>query len=230
MSKPKNVLPGVGKPIFKGMPDQYVVSFLSGRILFRTLSYFMRLADDGRGDSHEGRHVDAPNHNVVLRNLSTGQSFSGAFEFHNMAAMPNRIYCFCTTLNKNKAAEFGGSTAEIHNPAAFKKLVYKALTKHNRSEKLEKPLLISKQITYYNPAEMAPENLNIKDARDLLFAKRECYKDQSEYRFVFAREGSNKLVQKITNKTYSPLDDIVGVDDDEVFLDIGKIEHIARKI
>jgi hypothetical protein len=85
--------------LFKFLPSNFVTSLLDGTILFRNLVYFKKLEGDARSDIFEGRHVDAPDHDVQIDNLTTGKKLRGPFTFHNAIEHPERIFCFCTSLH-----------------------------------------------------------------------------------------------------------------------------------
>jgi hypothetical protein len=201
------------RSVFKGLDTKYAESFLDGEVLFRSLSYFMRTADAARNDGYDGRHVDAPNHDVVMENLTTGGKIVGKMEFHNICGRPDRIFCFCVSTEKLACAKFGDVCVEIINVEEFARRLEMAIKRYALLIPLESPLLLARHVTYYDINASAPSDLNIKDANDLAFVKRSDYASESEFRFVFSKNGGRKLIQKITLKNYHPVEDIQNIVD-----------------
>lgn len=214
--------------IYKGLPSEHAQAFLNGEILFRSFSYFMRAEDSARNDGLDGRHVDAPDHDVTIENLSTGKIIKGAFECHNVCGKPDRLFCFCTSTSREACAKFGNACIEISDVQDFKSWLERALQRLNRLTALDTPLLLANRVTYYLPNEPLPSTVDVKNTHHLAFVKRSQYSSENEFRFVFSRRGGRALVQKLVTKAYRPIDDLKDAPDKECFLKIGSVRDIAR--
>ncbi len=214
--------------VFKGLEAKYAQSLLDGELLFRSFSYFMRTSDVARSDGYDGRHIDAPDHDVVVENLTTGAKISGKMEFHNISGKPNRIFCFCTSKERAACEIFGDTVVEVTDVAEFARRLERAIRRLGRLIRLDTPLLLAREVLYYEPNQAAPSTLNVKDANDLAFVKRSIYKSEHEFRFVFSQRGGRELIQKIALKAYRPVEDIESVNDRMHLLKVGSIRDIAR--
>ena len=217
--------------LYKFLPEQYVDALLNGTVLFRNLVYFRSIEGDPRRDDYEGAHVDAPDHDVEITNVTTGLKLSGRFAYHNTSNHLDRIYCFCLSLSSSASLQkFGSACVEFNNPTEFERRLRVAIARKARVRRFEKPLLIGKPVRYYKVTEAAPLGVNIKDCRNISFLKRAAFEEEREFRFACARRGGYELKQMITNKLYSPSEDLVGLDPMEMVVDIGSIRDIARLI
>ena len=79
--------------LFKYLPAQYADHLLNGEILCRNLVYFRKIEGDPRADISEGTHIDAPHHDVQLMNMTTGQTITGRFAYHNVLKNIERVFC-----------------------------------------------------------------------------------------------------------------------------------------
>lgn len=99
------------RSVYKYLPREFVPALLEGRILFRNLVYFKRLERDPRWDVFEGGHIDAPDHDVHMDNLTTGKRITGPFVFHNtleygVAREP--LLSSCEDRTRLSCSSFGG--------------------------------------------------------------------------------------------------------------------------
>ena len=173
--------------LYKTLPEEYVADLLDGAILFRNLVYFITVEADPRTDVYEGRHVDAPDHPVLLL-LEDGREISGQLEFHNTVRYPERIFCFCTSTHQTPGIiKFGNACIRIHDPIEFKKRLTAALARRHQLSRLERPFLTARPVDYYATMEAAP--VDITNPKQLPFLKRTTYIDEAEFRFVFAKRG-----------------------------------------
>lgn len=216
--------------LFKGLEPQYANAFLRGELLFRSYSYFMRTEDTARHDGFDGRHVDAPTHEVNIEVLSTGKNIRGEFEFHNICGKPDKIFCFCSSMNANAIAKFGGAKIEILDVKELSSRIQKYLTRLGRLIRLDSPLPLASAITYYSSTKAAPSKTDVKNPRELAFLKRDIYSEENEFRFVFSRRGGISLIQKLTTKAYEPADDLLSIVDKQILLKLGSLNDIAREI
>lgn len=214
--------------LFKGFSQhEHAENFIAGKLLFRSMSYFMRAEDGVRGDVNEGRHVEAPRHPVQIEVLSTGKKISSEFEFHNIAGRPDKVFIHSFTTSKSVAQKFGAFVVKIGNPSELATRTRRSLARLNVTTKLDEPYLKAGLVSYYDPESVAPSSINIKDANSLVFLKQQHYEVEEEYRLAFSRKGSLGLVQKLTTKAYSPLEDLKSAVDGSVFLDIGSLADIS---
>lgn len=218
--------------IYKFLPENHVSSLLSGEILFRNLVYFKTLEFDPRADLFEGMHIDAPNHDVHIDNLTTGKRITGRFAFHNTSEHMDRIFCFCTSIyfDKKKLEKFGNSCVEIRDADAFKARLKLALKRHDRVSRLDRPILLADPVTYYDVDAPAPPHINVKNPLHLPFLKQSRYADEQEFRFVFARRGGFKLKQMIVTQAYNECESVATKTAKETMIHIGSIDDIASRV
>jgi hypothetical protein len=187
----------------------------------------MRSDDAARSDVHEGRHVDAPRHPVSIEIFSTGRKIMSDFEFHNIAGKPNQIFIHSFTASKSVANKFGPFVVEIKDVTELEKRTKRSLARLNVTTKLDQPYLKSGLVTYYEPQNANIPNTDLKNASELVFLKQRRYTEEQEYRFSFSRKGGVNLVQKITTKGYTPLEDIKNTVDKSAFIDVENLAEIS---
>jgi hypothetical protein len=216
--------------LYRSLPKQYVEALLNGDILFRNLVYFRMIEGDPRTDIHEGWHVDRPKHPVQIEIVGTTRIIEGDFAFHNNIMHPERIFCFCTSMKHDPShSKFGDACIEILNPVLLTKRLRTALLRRGRLTRLADPVLLARPVSYYRVDEEAPAEINMKDPRDIPFAKRESYSDECEFRFVFARRGGYELLQQLVTADGGAVD-MAGKPQSEMLIKIGSIRDIAREI
>lgn len=181
--------------LYKYLPSKYVDNVYNrGELLFRNLTYFRQYEGEKRGDPLEGQHRDNPDNDITLINLSKGDKTKGDFSFLN-TTNSDLIYMFCMSRNHSPDLynEFNCSACiEVTDIARFL-LRVKAKLKH--SIFFSKASLLHGAVKYY--AANKPAEFNIKDPKELAFAKDEVFKNQDEYRLVFGTKKAFKLIQKI---------------------------------
>jgi hypothetical protein len=177
-------------------------------------------------------HIDAPNHDVHIDNLTTGKRITGRFAFHNTSEHMDRIFCFCTSIyfDKKQLDKFGNACVEIRDVDAFKARLQLALIRHDRVSPLDRPVLVSKLVTYYDVAAPAPPHINVKDPLHLPFLKQTRYADEQEFRFVFARRGGFKLKEMIVMPGYNERESLATKKVKEIMIHIGSIDDIAARV
>ena len=218
--------------LFKYLPEAFVNSFLDGNVIFRNLVYFKRVEADPRNDIFEGKHIDAPDHNVELTVVSTGRRISGRFAYHNALKDMEKVFCFCVSLKLSAELQqrFGGACIEITEPLQFKDCLERSLIRRNRLSRLARPILLSEPVKYYKVNEAAPPEVDVKNPLHLPFLKRAQYADEAEFRFVFARRGGFELKQMIVNTLFDERDEIARSEDRELIVKVGSIRDIARQV
>jgi hypothetical protein len=217
--------------LFKYLPDRYAETLLDGRILFRNLVYFKRIELDPRSDMFEGVHIDAPDHDVTIDNLTTGRRTVGRFAFHNTLAHMERVFCFCTSLQQSpELLKFGNTCVEIRDAPVLAERLERALRQRHALTPLDTPLLIGKQVTYYASNQASPDSVDIKNPQHLPFLKRNRYQNEQEFRYVFARRGGYTLKQMLVLPGHNQLEQITGKPDRETIIDIGSIRDIAQRV
>lgn len=172
--------------IYKYIPAQYVVNFLRGEILFRSLSYFRDLEDEQkkvRGDKYEGTwlHHKPEGLDLTLNNAPQPTNLQGSFESR---AKSDDIFVFClsTVLSADLACDFGTTICiEIRNPALLIGGVRSAL---QRRPSVKNKTLLHDPVRYYH----AGENVGVEWALPdhITMSKTEDYGWQQEYRLAFA--------------------------------------------
>lgn len=218
------------RPLFKYLPAPYVDTLLAGNILFRNLVYFRLVEGDVRHDALEGTHVDKPDHNVEMLNLTTAMTIRGRFAFHNAAKNFDRIFCFCTSLCFDPAllTKFGGSCIEIFDSDAFERRLFDALRRRSGLIPLESPLLLAKPVIYYRSNQAAPDGVDVTDPRHLAFLKPHEFENEQEFRFMFGRRGAFELKRMIVNDLYSPKEELIGKAEKAAVIKMGSITDLAK--
>lgn len=213
--------------LYKYLPSQYVDAVLKrGELLFRNLSYFRQYECEQRGDPLEGHHKDNPDNDIVITNLSMGSKIKGDFSFLNLTDT-DHIYVFCLskTYSENFFQEFESDACiEINDVPEFirrSRIAVKRLVSAHRSG------LLHKSVTYYLSNE--PIELNIKDPKELIFAKDLSFKHQDEYRLAFGKKNAFKLEQKIVvNSKYDFRAEATKGTPKEKMIRIGNITDIVK--
>ncbi len=214
--------------LYKYLPSQYVDNIIQkGELLFRNLSYFRKFEDNRRGDPLEGFHRDNPDNDITLSCPDTGRILAkGDYSFLN-STNSDLIYVFC--LSKEHSArlydEFEADACiEITDTQEFMKRCRFAVKRLISSHKSG---LLNKDVFYYR--DNAPAEFNIKDPKNLAFAKGVHYKHQNEHRMVFGTRKAFELTQSIViNKTYDFIEDTKSGIAKSKLLRIGNISDIVK--
>ena len=167
---------------------------MDGDLLFRNLSHFRMLECEKRGDPLEGLHRDNPDHDIEIENLSTGKKTVGDFSFLN-STNSDLIFAFCLSEKYDSGLyeEFEcDCCVEITN---VEELIRRTRLTVKRLVSLHKSGLICGPVTYY--ASNRPVELNVKEPKELVFAKDQVFSTQNEYRLVFGTKKAFSLTQSI---------------------------------
>jgi hypothetical protein len=79
--------------LFRYISDKYLQSTLDGKTLFRSLSYYRSLENDGiRGDRFEGSRVHRPKDGLVITIVETGESKTFPTQHFISSANDDYIY------------------------------------------------------------------------------------------------------------------------------------------
>ncbi|MBT9175582.1 MAG: hypothetical protein DDT22_01262 [candidate division WS2 bacterium] len=213
--------------LYKYIPSEYAENMLRrGELLFRNLTYFKQYEDEQRGDPLEGHHRDNPDNDMVITNLSTGKGIKGDFSFLN-ATDSDLIYVFCmSTINSSDLyGEFKSNACiEITD---VEKFILRIRVKLKHLISCHKSGLLHGDVKYYAANKVA--EFNIKDPKELAFAKDKMFKHQHEYRLVFGTKKAFKLEQKIViNKGYNFKDETIKGTAKEKLIKIGDISDFAN--
>ncbi|MCB2183898.1 MAG: hypothetical protein KQH63_17855 [Desulfobulbaceae bacterium] len=215
--------------LYKYLPSEFLDNVLNkGELLFRNLTYFRQSECRQRGDFLEAHHRDNPDNDITLTIKDTGKQVVGDFSFLNTTDS-DHIYVFCLSksFKKDLCKEFkSDSCIEITNVPEFIRRVRiklkKLLSVHNNG-------LLHGSAHYY--AQNAPAQFNIKDPKELAFAKDEYFQNQEEYRLIFGNRKAFRLVQKIViNSKYDFRKEAMQGAPKEKIIVIGNLSDIARII
>jgi hypothetical protein len=215
--------------VFKALPSRYAEQLLGGSILFRNLVYFKRIEADPRADPLEGKHVDAPDHDVKITVVASGREILGRFQFHNGLERMDRVFCFCTSRAKDSVRKFGDACVEISDAEELGRRIRSELVRR-RAFDLDEPPLIAGDVTYYKVDDAAPPGVDIKNPRNVPFLKRVAYSEEREFRYVWARHGGFSLRQAIVNQNYREAEDMKGMRAADFLLEVGSLRDIARLV
>lgn len=183
----------MARRLYKYLPSQFAESFVTrGELMFRSLSYFHTAEGLARGDALEGTHVDHPDNDITIENLSTGAVIKGDFAFLNRINT-DAVFCFCmsTTFTQKMLTEFDcDACVEITNVADFLsrwRVGLKAICPHWH--------FMMRRVTYYDTNK--PTGIDIKNPRNLAFFKPSNYQHQAEYRLIAAPSYAFALKEQI---------------------------------
>ena len=209
------------------MPSKFAANFAKGDLLFRNLSYFRQHEDNRRGDPLEGFHRDNPDNDITISDPNTGKVLSkGDFSFLN-STNTDIIFVFCLSkVHKPELyTEFESDCCiEILNTVEFIKKVKRAA---NRILFAHKSGLLYREVSYYH--ENAPADFDIKNPKNLAFAKGVHYQHQEEYRMVFGRKNAFNLKQQIViNAKYDFIGEAKKGTPKEKHLYVGNLQKIIK--
>ena len=188
--------------LYKYLPEEYVDDFVTkGNIFFRNLTYFRQYEDNRRGDPLEGFHRDNPDNDVVLYSPNSGKIAKGDYSYLN-STNTDLIYVFCLScvIKEELFTEFGTDfCVEISNLSEFSRRLKVGVKRRPFSYSSG---LIQNNVKYYK--DNAPADFDIKNPKNLAFAKGIHYCHQEEYRFVFgeSKKAFNLKQQIVDNKKY----------------------------
>ncbi|MEN6488183.1 MAG: hypothetical protein ABFD66_04760 [Smithella sp.] len=215
------------KKLYKYLPSQFVNAVIQeGILLFRNLSYFRQHEDNRRGDPLEGFHRDNPDNDITAKNPSLGMAIKGDFSFLN-STNTDLIYVFCLSkaLNQRLFNEFEADACieiiEIEEFLKRTKIAVENLPSVHNSG------LLSDSVNYYQ--DNAPAGFDIKNPKNLSFAKGIHYQHQEEFRVVFGLQNAFDLTQQLViNRMYDPLGEAKKGVPKEKQIKIGNMVDIAR--
>lgn len=213
--------------LYKYLPSQYVANVMDkGELLFRNLSYFKQYECEKRGDPLEGHHRDNPDNNVVAEIVSTGEKIESDSSFLN-STNSDLIYIFCLSqsLGDNLYEEFQCDVCiEVTDVDEFIRRVRMTV---KRLVSLHKTGLLHAPVSYYEPNK--PPEFDIKDPKELIFAKDNAFLNQNEYRLVFGTKKAFNLERHIVlNGAYNFREEAMKGIVKEKMIKIGGINDIAN--
>ena len=197
-----------------------------GELLFRNLTYFSQYEDERRGDPLEAHHRDNPDNEIEITDISTGRKIKGDCSFLNTTD-PNLIYAFCMSKNHSNDLYKEFQSEACIEVVDVEKFLLRIKVKLKRYVSCHKSGLLYGDVEYYAANKIV--KFNIKDPKELVFAKDERFENQSEYRIVFGTKTAFKLVQKIVvNRLYDFRDEAMNGTPDEKLIRIGDMSDIAQ--
>jgi hypothetical protein len=213
--------------LYKFLPEEYIQSFLQGELLFRNLTSFKQMEDRSRGDVREGCHLDNPNNDVTIENVTTGHKISGRFSMRT-SINTDKVYVFCTTteLDDRHFAEFGVSACiEITEPAEF---IRRCRRRLGQLMQIDAAGLLCGNVEYYSP-DRAPIR-DIQDPKNIPFLKHSVFENQCEFRIAYAKKNVFKKAVKrlIINQDWDTVPDHLQGHVDAKILRIGPIDDITK--
>lgn len=214
--------------LYKYLPSQFAENVVrKGDLLFRNLTYFRQYEDNRRGDPLEGFHRDNPDNDITLSDPKTGKVLAkGDFSFLN-STNTDLIYVFC--LSKSHKPELyeefkADYCIEIINTEEFirrSKIAVKRLISSHKSG------LLHGDVNYY--FENAPAGFDIKNPKNLAFAKGVHYEHQEEFRLVFGNRKAFDLKQQIVvNASYDFIGETKKGTSKEKHVFIGNLNDIVK--
>jgi hypothetical protein len=211
--------------LFKYLPSKYLPSFLErGDLLFRSLSYFRHIEEQGRGDLLEGLHMDRPDSPITIRTVDGSWHWEGDGAFLNRIK-PDRLLVFCMSemLSEDLFREFSADACvEIVDPGEFLRRCSAVI---NRQPRFRESGLLHRRVLYYAPNR--PLGASPKDVQLLPFCKHNAYSHQHEYRLAVALKGGLRLTQQIVNKLFTWDEELAKATTTERHVVIGPLKDIA---
>lgn len=215
--------------LYKYISDQFVNDFVEkGLLLFRNLTYFRQYEDNRRGDPLEGFHRDNPDNDITLSCPYTGRILAkGDFSFLN-SINTDLIFVFCMSrvYKEDLYREFETNVCvEITDLEEFEKrarfAVMRLLSAHKSG-------LLTGYVNYYS--HNAPVGFDIKEPKNLAFAKGVHYEHQEEFRLVFGttKKAFNLKQQIVVNASYDFLAEARNGHAREKLLKIGDLRDITK--
>ena len=113
--------------LYKYLPQQFVGSFLDGRVLCRSLAAFQAIeADAARGDMHEGVALFRPEE--LVGNKPDGSVAFRGVDFVSCIRKPNEVFVFCVSEQESVEMERDfGTPIVIEDVKQFLKRFRKAV-------------------------------------------------------------------------------------------------------
>lgn len=220
--------------LFKYIPSKYVESFTKeGKILFRNLTYFKEIENDGiRGDELEGTHRDEGiNGEGGLMTLKDGKKIKTDFFDNSINSDKIFVFCLSNVYDEKLFDDFKcDACVKITDTREFINLcrIKVALLKGKISK------LYFNNVEYYDFTKQL--KMDLKETTNIPLFKRKIYESQNEFRLYFAENDGFKITKKITIKNSNPfnlLEDKTSkpkpIIEDRV-LSLGNIRHITEVI
>lgn len=214
--------------LYKYLPSQYAESFVSkGDLLFRNLSYFRQNEDNRRGDPLEGFHRDNPDNDITISDPKTGKILAkGDFSFLNSTNTDLiNVFCLSKDYETKLYDEFNSDYCiEILDAEEF---IRKTRIAVKRLISLHKSGLLHRDVIYYH--HNAPAGFDIKDPKNLAFAKGVHYQNQKEFRLAFGNRKAFDLKQQIVvNATYDFIGEAKKGTSKEKHVFVGNLSEIVQ--
>ena len=160
--------------------SEHADHFLEGRLLFRTLQYFVDYEDGQvRGDQNEGTHVYRPDQGLRLEKVDGRKLPMLGSEFQSSVAK-GHIYVFCMSTSRSEklAAEFASlACVEVQNKRQFLERVRAALEAKGK-------MVFAGQLSYRSRSEPPAHRWALPEV--ICMTKSPNFKRQFEYRIAFA--------------------------------------------
>jgi hypothetical protein len=221
--------PGVGWEVplrlFKYLPSQYVGTFVGrGDFLFRSLSYFRKVEEKGRGDLLEGLHQDRPDEPITLEGVD-GFKWQGVASFLNrISAERVLVFCFSQNLTDSLFTEFNSDACvEILDPV---ELLRRCEATISRQQRFADSGLLKGWVEYYAPDRAAFRS--ISEPTNIPFFKHDSYMHQHEYRLAVALRGGLRITQQIVRDEYDFESEIETAVAAKRHVILGSIEDVVR--
>lgn len=215
------------KALYKYLRSKYVEQMLgNGELLFRNLTYFRQHECEQRGDPWEGHHRDNPDNDIEITNLSTGRKTKGDYSFLNTTDT-DLIFVFCLsrTCSSLLYEEFESDACVVI--ADVTEFLRRTRIAVRKLVSLHAAGLLHNDVSYY--AANQPAEFNIKEPKELAFAKDEAFRNQDEYRLVFGKKKGFKLKQRIVvNDKYDFREEAMKGTPKDKLIKIGNIADIAK--
>jgi len=176
----------------------------------------------------EGFHRDNPDNDVTLSCPKNGRILAkGDFSFLN-STNTDLIFIFCMSrlLKEDLYGEFEtNACVEITDPEEFTK---RARLSIKRLLSPHKNGLLFGDVNYY--CDNAPAEFDVKDPKNLAFAKGTHYERQKEFRFVFGvtKRAFDLKQQIVINKRYDFLKEAKAGQPKEKLVKIGCLRDITK--
>ena len=187
---------------------------------------FKQMEDAARKDVSEGCHVDNPDNDVLLENITTGKRFIGRFSMRT-SINTDKVFVFCMskTYGDGLFENFGCDACVcITDTGAFLQRCHRAIKRLVFVNLLG---CLHGDVEYYS-VNRASTHRSIENPTDIPFLKHNFFREQDEYRIVFGSKGAFKLTKRlIVNQEWDTEPDHLSGTPREQFLGVGSIADIV---
>ena len=215
--------------LYRYINEKHMDSTLAGKVLFRALTYYRDLENDGiRGDRFEGSRIHRPEEGLLITNVKTGEQIKLGNEHFISSAHEEYIYvsCMSTELSKELFEKFESNVCiEILDGVRYFQRIQKAIRKF-LGDKVSKQAK-SENVNYYSFQDPLKENWALPER--IAFSKPKEFEWQKEFRIAYPTNDAFDFENvKIQIKQIEKHNEFKNKSHGQRFIDIGNIERLCN--